>query len=252
MPFEVISAILSHDSLRSKDEDSLYTFLRSRFDEDHNSSSFFEMLRFEYLSYESMTSFRDIVAESFGILTFPIWVAISHRLLLPISPNHRNDRLVESSGFIEHACELTEGSPLNGIIAYLTRKCGGHVGDHEIISITASGSNNVQSYPLRNIADLASQTFFSSANQPNSWICYDFKAMRIKLSHYSLSSQSKDNNHFLRSWVLEGSLEGQSWIELDRRENNICCFPFICLSNHSSSANREEQQQRRLPRALCD
>jgi hypothetical protein len=220
MPFEVISAILSHSSLRLKDEDSLYAFLRSQFDKDRNFSSLFEILRFEYLSCESMTSFLDIVADSFDILTIPIWLAISHRLSLAVSPNHQNDRLAESSGFIEHACQLTEGSPLNGIIAYLTRKCGSNVVDHGIISITASSAGSAQSYPLRNIADFASQNFYYTANQPNSWVCYDFKTMRIKLSHYSLRSQSTDDKNFLRSWVLEGSLEGQSWIELDRHENN--------------------------------
>jgi hypothetical protein len=38
--------------------------------------------------------------------------------------------------------------------------------------------------------------------------------MRIRLTHYSLFADR------LKSWVLEGSVEGESWMEIDRQTDN--------------------------------
>jgi hypothetical protein len=52
---------------------------------------------------------------------------------------------------------------------------------------------------------------------PNSWICYDFKRLKVNVSHYALRSRSEDPSHHLQNWTIEGSLNGTNWIELDRR-----------------------------------
>jgi hypothetical protein len=44
--------------------------------------------------------------------------------------------------------------------------------------------------------------------------------MRIKLTHYSLHSRRDYNGYHLRCWALDGSQDGKSEVELDRRENN--------------------------------
>jgi hypothetical protein len=40
----------------------------------------------------------------------------------------------------------------------------------------------------------------------------------VRLTHYSFHPHS--NNAYLRSWIVEGSLDGSNWSVLDRRENN--------------------------------
>jgi hypothetical protein len=110
-------------------------------------------------------------------------------------------------------------SPWNGIISYLTRKFGGNVHDSNVVAITASSNNgNFEKYA----ADLAVNNCFCSMNTPNSWICYDFKRRKIMATHYSIRSYfngSRGNNH-PKDWVVEGSNDGISWTEIDRREDN--------------------------------
>jgi hypothetical protein len=77
------------------------------------------------------------------------------------------------------------------------------------------------SYAPRNVADLCSDSYFHSVNEPNQSICFDFKMMRVIPTHYSIRAYSSGPgcNH-LKNWVIEGSVDGQSWDELDRREND--------------------------------
>jgi hypothetical protein len=44
--------------------------------------------------------------------------------------------------------------------------------------------------------------------------------MRINLTHYSIRTRRDANANHIRSWILEGSIDGQSWIEFDHREND--------------------------------
>jgi hypothetical protein len=107
-------------------------------------------------------------------------------------------------------------SSLEGIIAYLTAQRGGNVHDLGIVEIEASSRDS----PLfeKYTADLRSPIYFQSNNKADQWLMYDFKNLRVKPTHYSIHAHS--NNYYLRSWVLEGSLDKSEWIELDHQENN--------------------------------
>jgi hypothetical protein len=67
---------------------------------------------------------------------------------------------------------------------------------------------------LRNVADLTSCLFFNSNDDPGKWICWDFHELRVHLSHYTINAPS------LKSWVIESSLDGENWTEIDRRTDN--------------------------------
>jgi hypothetical protein len=56
--------------------------------------------------------------------------------------------------------------------------------------------------------------FFCSEDKPGQWISWDFKALRIAATHYTIRAL------WLKSWAVEGSDDGASWTEIDRRENN--------------------------------
>jgi hypothetical protein len=73
MPFEIVSNIISKESLQLKDEESLYEIISSNQNEDSRFFSHFELVRFEYLSSKSIQSFIEIIYESFYFVTFPIW-----------------------------------------------------------------------------------------------------------------------------------------------------------------------------------
>jgi hypothetical protein len=183
-----------------------------------------------------MNSFISHINESFDLLTFPIWHSLCSRLSLSVSPERpefSNDRFFERSSSV--VCEIDVNSPQSGIISYLTKRFGGNVIDRNIVSITASSIGDPQSYPLRHVADFANQSYFCTNNEANSWICYDFKDMRIKVTHYSIRSRRDANMNHLRFWTLEGSKDGSSWVKVDDRQNDTSLNSQGAISTFSIS-----------------
>ena len=89
-----------------------------------------------------------------------------------------------------------------------------------IVTVTSSPFN--PQYPPQNVIDRADNdmVYFESNNEPNSWISFDFKDLKISLSHYALKTWFwPENFQHLRSWVVEGSDNGEDWTELDQRTN---------------------------------
>jgi uncharacterized coiled-coil protein SlyX len=111
---------------------------------------------------------------------------------------------------------LKKAWPPDGIISYLTRKHGGNVHDEGIVTITSKSVKSDQSeYAVRNVADLSSAySWFLSKNKPGQWICWDFHEMRVRPTHYTIRS------YRLKSWVVESSLDGKTWREIDRKRDN--------------------------------
>jgi hypothetical protein len=132
----------------------------------------------------------------------------------------------------------------DGIIAHLTRQCGGNVHDHHVVDITSgsferetvganphSGAyNNDPDCAARNAADLEVVTIFGSAyrrkeediaHTRNNWLCYDFKERRIVPTHFTVRTHSDGPGYsHMRSWLVETSADGASWREVAREENN--------------------------------
>jgi hypothetical protein len=107
---------------------------------------------------------------------------------------------------------LKEAESVDGIISYLTRKHGGNVHDKGIVTITPKSA--LGSYPVRNVADLTSDSDFGSKNEPGQWVCWDFHELRVRPTQYTI------NSFWLKSWVVESSLDGEAWTEIDRKWDN--------------------------------
>jgi hypothetical protein len=105
---------------------------------------------------------------------------------------------------------------LEGIISYLTTKHGGNVHEKGIVTITSkSVCYDDPDYAPQNVADLTSNSRFIS-EEPGQWICWDFREMRVRPTHYTIEAI------WLKSWVVEGSLDGKSWTEIAWvRDNHI-------------------------------
>jgi hypothetical protein len=69
---------------------------------------------------------------------------------------------------------------------------------------------------------MLSDSYFESDAAPNQWLCYDFGEMRIRPTLYSIRSQfnGASNGFHPKNWVLEASLDGTTWTEIDRRLDN--------------------------------
>jgi hypothetical protein len=216
----VIFDVICHPSLKIRSEDSLYDFILHGMSRNGDFFNLLEFIRFGYLSLSKFKEFFELIRESFEYLTVSLWTDLRNRLSLPVSSTSSNDRIHE---FVKQppdrsVTDFTPTSPLNGIVAYLTRQCGGNVHDNGIVVITASSSYGTRPAYL---ADLEQDMAFQTHNSSDSWFCYDFKGRTIKPTHYSIQSHYSTNlRHHPRSWIIEGSVNGSSWTELDRRENN--------------------------------
>jgi hypothetical protein len=110
---------------------------------------------------------------------------------------------------------MKEAKSLDGIILYLTKKHGGNVQEKGIVTTTSkSVYSDKPSDAPKNVADLTSDSYFLSKNEPGQWVCWDFRERRVRPTHYTIRGWD------LKSWVVEGSLDGRSWTEIDRQTDN--------------------------------
>jgi hypothetical protein len=117
----------------------------------------------------------------------------------------------------------------DGIIAHLTTVCGGNVHDRRCVEVTSSrAADDDLGHAAKNVADMATKLEFRSAavasssdipHAPNNWICYDFKQRRVVPTHYAVRSYGAGLAH-LKSWIVESSLDGVSWREIDSKEGS--------------------------------
>jgi hypothetical protein len=134
---------------------------------------------------------------------------------------HRSTSLFERGGDCSyHICPFPNRPVFEGLICHLGKCCGGNPHEKEIIRATGTPYDNNSCYQPQNAADLQSDSRFFSQDATGQWFCYDFKDMRVAVTHYILRStaNSAGSSH-LRSWVIEGSKDGSKWIEVDRRDN---------------------------------
>jgi hypothetical protein len=132
----------------------------------------------------------------------------------------------------------------DGIIALLTRECGGNLHDPHVGEVTSgsfeketvganthSGSlDNLPHWAARNAADLQGSSEFCSAYRKkeediphtrNSWICYDFKESRIVPTHYAIRTNWREPGEgHPKSWLVATSADGENWREVTREEKN--------------------------------
>jgi hypothetical protein len=129
-----------------------------------------------------------------------------------------------------------------GIIAHLTKECGGNVDDHHVVDVTFGSFeketcganpysgvlNNAPHLGAKNAADLETGSLFCSAfrneeddipDAQNNWICYDFKERRTVPTYYSIRRfWGNPGSCHMKSWLVETSADGKTWREVAREE----------------------------------
>jgi hypothetical protein len=98
-------------------------------------------------------------------------------------------------------------NPLGGLFSHLTAKCGGNVHEKGAVEFTANCIHDPSWCHPRNVANFRDNSLFHSKDEPGVRVCCDFKALRIYPTQYTLQT-------------YDGSCDGASWMEIDRRENN--------------------------------
>jgi hypothetical protein len=105
-------------------------------------------------------------------------------------------------------------------MSFLSEQCEGNIHDRGIVAVSAS-SQYWSDRPVQLIVDFNSSLIgFATKDEPNSWICIEFKNHRIKPTHYSIRSRTGGDTFHLRSWNLEGLTDDGKWVRLDCRTDN--------------------------------
>lgn len=130
--------------------------------------------------------------------------------------NIQNKVVTSAEGCDYKVFDYSPMLPQHGIIANLTGIYGGNVHELGIVEVMASSGSDP-----KNAVELETDWVFCSANEPNSWICYDFKGARVSPTSYSIRSGSLGPGSCNpRSWVLEVSNNGIWWDVADQRDDN--------------------------------
>jgi hypothetical protein len=211
LPISLLSEIIGHPSLRLLSEDSLLGFVLGDWPVR---CLLLEHVRIEFLSEWGIGAFISCISNSFECLTFAVWEKLVRRLALPVSVEIDLNRI----GVV---FPLREGSGLDGILSFLMARHGGHFADRDrgVIAVNAS---SVEGGSEQTLAQFEEAVEFYTKSRPNSWVEYDLKKHRVVVSGYSIRSRATAvcaSYHNPRHWVLKGSLDGNSWVELDRQTN---------------------------------
>lgn len=208
LDLETTQILLSTPSLKIVDEESLYEFVKARSEKDERFMSLFEFVYFEYLAVDQIKDFASFVTDHLiDNISAGIWARICGRLILENNLNKSPRDVVPGLKIVYDA-----SNPLDGIIAHLTRQCGGNVQDKGVVSITSS---------TYSVGYVPYHATFSTNNTQNPWTEYNFNGRRVCPTSYSIRSTTDvPGSSHPKAWVFEASNDKRSWTVLDRRDNN--------------------------------
>jgi hypothetical protein len=224
--------VLTHESLKVASEDALCDLLSSLCVGNKDYWALFEFVKFEHLSPDCVCQFLELLLLNFDCLTPALWARLCDRLVLPVKAPIPRGRY---SGVQGRVFAPDMGAPLKGIIAHLTAACGGNVHDKGVVTISASSVFNASSgggfggapgasqYAPKNVADAQANSAFNSQAGPDQWIAFDFQKQRIEPTDYAIRTfyPAYNSGDSPLSWVIEVSDDGVSWVEVDRRTQNL-------------------------------
>jgi hypothetical protein len=223
--FSTFYQLLSQNSLRIASEDSLYGYISTRIASDPEYFDLLRFIRFEYLSPACLSHFTSIISADHRIIDRSLWNALCG-CWITASFIHTPQTFVE-------LCFLPEGNPLNGIISQIAREHVGNIHDLGIVTLTSKSQVDNPTYAIRNLVSLSDDWYFGSANEPGQWVCWDFHEMRVIPTSYTISGG------FLKSWVIEGSIDGINWTLIDQRADNMTLFGLGSTASFTVRASPE-------------
>jgi hypothetical protein len=131
---------------------------------------------------------------------------------------------------------------LSGIIRHLTdtKARGSNVHKANVVTITTHDIlENRPDFAPANVVDLESTAFYKSKDKKDQWIMWDFHDYRLRPSKYAI--QSGNCGIYLKSWVLEGSVDGSTWVKLNERKgyNNLKAANIVQTFDIAADSRQE-------------
>jgi hypothetical protein len=169
----------------------------------------YEYLMFDYLGEDDMKRFLQVMP--IGHVSERLWEAVGRRLVLTVAP-----KTFETERFAKGTVPFTN-DPFDGIAAYLRKESG-----QNPVSIGAIDIDCLSGNPYaEKLFDPNWKCYWSTKDAPGQWIMFRFPKYMVYLTDYTLKSPySKSGWNHLKSWIVEGSNDGENWSEIDRHEEN--------------------------------
>ena len=173
---------------------------------DKKYSTLYEYVYFENVTSKIMNKFIEVFDDKY--MTHNIWQSMSKRLKRDIIiRRYKND---ENKWIPRYQV-------FDGIIKNMKNSSKNIKNE---IDITYSSDYYEKTNPYV-LFDYESEGYFCTKNEPNSWICFEFKNHKIIPTHYTIRSTSGGKGSYhLMSWVIEGSLDKNNWEILSEERNN--------------------------------
>ena len=109
-----------------------------------------------------------------------------------------------------------KGKPFAGIVNEIATRCQGNPHNLGEIKVSASSTSVRCLSPVEDVLVPRVDGEWSSNNDPNSWIMFQFMHWTVELHHYSIQTFSgKTGTTHMKSWKLEGSVDSFTWTTLD-------------------------------------
>ena len=205
---EDVDAVLCCPDLKLKSEDHLFKIIMRLAERDASYGQLIHHVQFQYLSKENCDAFLDQIFPDF--FNIRVWESIRSYISKSQAPSSKD---LNMDRYIVYSYGKDAG-PFDGILAQLTRDCGGNPHQRGVMSITASSSACNECFM---VANRGWKDEWLSHNQANSYLQFDFKSMRVSITGYTLKSGTI--GYCLLSWVLEVSDDGteDSWVIIDKQ-----------------------------------
>ncbi|OHT15366.1 hypothetical protein TRFO_14114 [Tritrichomonas foetus] len=210
LDIEHLIQIVESPNLRLEDESSFCSFII-----EYNDPLLLSYLEYKALNIQDLTTLFQHFSFSSFEQSWPSIVSIITEK--DISSSFDRSRYQSIKIFYND-------SLFSGVFSYLFNKTGGNPATNNTVEITTTDWPN-NSSPSYNIIDPTKRNeinwWFGSSNTAT--IIFNLKNYRVKLNGYTLKSHSSSwsNGCFLNSWQIEGSNDGNNWVEVDSKSSNL-------------------------------
>ena len=206
--------ILSHPNLKIRDEDVLFDFILELYQKSSKFSFLFQYICFINVSQTSISSFITIF--KLENISQQIWNQICTRLSQELSKDSHSFYYEENKGkFFNRYLSIKSKT----ILQDLVDSSGGLPYSYKEFYITSSSVIDDNCKPENVLVD--NESYFYTKREYDSWLMFDFKDKQVLLESYSLKTFNYGPNYsHLKSWILEGSDDGENFEEIDRQDDN--------------------------------
>lgn len=216
---DTLIKIIDNEQLQLESEDQLLSFVNKlNFNDSNLYSILYDFINFLNVSPSKMNEFVSIY--NIDLMSKATWSNLSARLVketinsqIELKCDHKyNERL-------KIVFPFKDQNEFSGIFRYLGNISNGDI-EKEVKFSCSSLHPNPENYDVqpKNVALFNERIkVFSSDQQRNNYLCFNFNENRVIPSVYSIRTTEKFTSYcYPRSWIIEGSNDNKNWIELSR------------------------------------